>query len=53
MGPAAAWLGGCVVILIATASDIGRYAMAMFSVHMGVHMLISMVPRFCSYSAHR
>ncbi|HET9257698.1 MAG TPA: cytochrome c oxidase assembly protein, partial [Pseudonocardiaceae bacterium] len=39
----AAWLGGCAVILIATSSGIGRYSMAMFSVHMGAHMLLSMV----------
>jgi cytochrome c oxidase assembly factor CtaG/putative copper export protein len=39
----AAWLGGCAIILIATSSGIGRYSMAMFSVHMGAHMLLSMV----------
>jgi cytochrome c oxidase assembly factor CtaG/putative copper export protein len=39
----AAWLGGCAVILIATSSGIGRYSMAMFNVHMGAHMLLSMV----------
>lgn len=37
----ASWLSGCVVILIATSSGIGRYAMAMFSVHLGVHLLLS------------
>ncbi|MGH3824201.1 MAG: cytochrome c oxidase assembly protein [Pseudonocardiaceae bacterium] len=42
-GRTAAWLGGCAIILIATSSGIGRYSMAMFSVHMGVHMLLSMV----------
>jgi cytochrome c oxidase assembly factor CtaG/putative copper export protein len=41
-GRTAAWLGGCAVILIATSSGIGRYSMAMFSVHMGAHMLLSM-----------
>jgi putative copper resistance protein D len=39
----AAWLGGCAIILIATSSGIGRYSMAMFSVHMGMHMLLSMM----------
>ncbi|MGH3720739.1 MAG: cytochrome c oxidase assembly protein [Pseudonocardiaceae bacterium] len=43
MGRTAAWLGGCAVILIATSSGIGRYSMAMFSVHMGVHVLMSMM----------
>jgi cytochrome c oxidase assembly factor CtaG/putative copper export protein len=43
VGRTAAWLGGCTIILIATSSGIGRYSMAMFSVHMGVHMLLSMV----------
>jgi cytochrome c oxidase assembly factor CtaG len=43
IGRTAAWLGGCAVILIATSSGIGRYSMAMFSVHMGAHILMSMV----------
>jgi putative copper resistance protein D len=43
VGRTAAWLSGCATILIATSSGIGRYSMAMFSVHMGVHMLLSMV----------
>lgn len=42
-GRTVAWLGGCLVILVATSSGIGRYSMAMFSVHMGVHMLLSML----------
>ncbi|GAA3580664.1 cytochrome c oxidase assembly protein [Amycolatopsis ultiminotia] len=42
-GRIVAWLGGCLVILLATSSGIGRYAPAMFSVHMGNHMLLSMV----------
>jgi cytochrome c oxidase assembly factor CtaG/putative copper export protein len=37
----AAWLSGCAVILIATSSGIGRYSMAMFSVHLGAHLLLS------------
>ncbi len=42
-GRTVAWLAGCAIILIATSSGIGRYSMAMFSVHMGVHMLLSMM----------
>jgi putative copper resistance protein D len=42
-GRTAAWLAGCAVILLATSSGIGRYAPAMFSVHMGQHMLLSML----------
>jgi cytochrome c oxidase assembly factor CtaG len=36
-----AWLGGCAVILIATSSGIGRYSMALFSVHLGAYVLLS------------
>ncbi|MGH3431646.1 MAG: cytochrome c oxidase assembly protein [Thermocrispum sp.] len=43
VGRTAAWLGGCATILIATSSGIGKYSPAMFSVHMGTHMLLSMV----------
>ncbi len=39
----AAWLGGCLVLLVATCSGLGRYAAAMFSVHMAAHMLVSML----------
>lgn len=42
-GRCAAWLTGCLVILLATSSGIGRYAPAMFSMHMGQHMLLSML----------
>lgn len=42
-GRTTAWLGGCATILIATSSGSGRYSVAMFSVHMGVHTLLSMV----------
>jgi cytochrome c oxidase assembly factor CtaG/putative copper export protein len=42
-GRIVAWLCGCAVILMATSSGIGRYAPAMFSVHMGQHMLLSML----------
>ncbi|MGH3937534.1 MAG: cytochrome c oxidase assembly protein, partial [Pseudonocardiaceae bacterium] len=43
VGRTVAWLCGCAIILVATSSGIGRYSMAMFSVHMGVHMLLSML----------
>ncbi|WP_051165798.1 cytochrome c oxidase assembly protein [Amycolatopsis orientalis] len=43
VGRTVSWLAGCLVILLATSSGIGRYAPAMFSVHMGNHMLLSMV----------
>ncbi|WP_208720004.1 cytochrome c oxidase assembly protein [Amycolatopsis circi] len=43
VGRTVAWLAACAVILLATSSGIGRYAPAMFSVHMGTHMLMSMV----------
>ncbi len=42
-GRCAAWLAGCLAVLLATSSGIGRYAPAMFSVHMGQHMLLSML----------
>ncbi len=37
------WLAGCAVMLVATSSGIGRYAPAMFSLHMAEHMLLSML----------
>ncbi|AOS62381.1 cytochrome c oxidase assembly protein [Actinoalloteichus hymeniacidonis] len=42
-GRTIAWLAGCATLLIATSSGIGRYAPAMFSVHMGAHMLLAML----------
>lgn len=42
-GRVVAWVSGCAVVLVATSSGIGRYAPAMFSVHMGSHMLLSML----------
>jgi cytochrome c oxidase assembly factor CtaG/putative copper export protein len=38
-----AWLAGCAVLLGATSSGIGRYAAAMFSLHLAEHMLLSML----------
>ena len=37
------WLAGCVVMLVATCSGIGRYATAQFSLHMANHMLLGML----------
>ncbi|MHA6798398.1 cytochrome c oxidase assembly protein [Bounagaea algeriensis] len=37
-----AWLAGCLLLLVATSSGLGRYAAAMFSMHMASHMLVSM-----------
>nr|WP_201768628.1 cytochrome c oxidase assembly protein [Saccharopolyspora rectivirgula] len=43
VGRTVAWLCGCATILVATSTGVGKYAMAMFSVHMGQHMLLSML----------
>ncbi|GLZ34970.1 copper resistance protein D [Lentzea sp. NBRC 105346] len=43
VGRTIAWLCGCLTVLFATSSGIGRYAPAMFSVHMEAHMLLSML----------
>lgn len=43
VGRTVAWLAGCATVLVATSSGIGRYAPALFSVHMGSHMLLSML----------
>ncbi|MGH3495196.1 MAG: cytochrome c oxidase assembly protein, partial [Sciscionella sp.] len=37
------FLGGCLVILLATSSGIGRYTPAMFSVHVVNHMMLAML----------
>jgi putative copper resistance protein D len=42
-GRTVAWLLGCVIVLVATSSGVGRYAPAMFSMHMVSHMLLSML----------
>ena len=42
-GRTAAWLAGCLVLLVASSSGIGRYAPAMFSIHLTAHMLIAML----------
>ena len=43
VGRTVAWVLGCATILFATSSGVGRYAPAMFSVHMEAHMLLSML----------
>jgi cytochrome c oxidase assembly factor CtaG/putative copper export protein len=43
VGRTLAWLAGCAALLIATSSGIGRYGPAMFSVHMGEHMILAML----------
>ncbi|MEV6275104.1 cytochrome c oxidase assembly protein [Nocardia sp. NPDC051832] len=43
VGRTIAWLSGCAVLLLATSSGVGRYSPAMFSVHMGQHMALSML----------
>jgi putative copper resistance protein D len=43
VGRTVGWIGGCAALLVATSSGIGRYAPAMFSVHMAEHMILSML----------
>ncbi|WP_028478699.1 cytochrome c oxidase assembly protein [Nocardia sp. CNY236] len=42
-GRTLAWLSGCAILLFTTSSGVGRYSPAMFSVHMGAHMALSML----------
>ncbi|WP_024440811.1 MULTISPECIES: cytochrome c oxidase assembly protein [unclassified Mycobacterium] len=42
-GRTIAWMLGCLTLLFATSSGTGRYMPAMFSMHMAVHMLLSML----------
>ncbi len=42
-GRTLSWLLGCLVLLFATSSGVGRYMPAMFSMHMAAHMLLSML----------
>ncbi|MET0864955.1 MAG: bifunctional copper resistance protein CopD/cytochrome c oxidase assembly protein [Nakamurella sp.] len=42
-GRTVAWVTGCVMVLIATSSGLGRYAEAQFSIHMSAHMLLGMI----------
>jgi putative copper resistance protein D len=43
VGRTVSWLVGCAVLLLATSSGIGRYAPAMFSMHMAEHMMLAML----------
>jgi cytochrome c oxidase assembly factor CtaG/putative copper export protein len=43
VGRTVAWLAGCVTVIMATSSGFGRYAPAMFSIHMETHMMLSML----------
>ncbi|MBF6211941.1 bifunctional copper resistance protein CopD/cytochrome c oxidase assembly protein [Nocardia puris] len=43
VGRTIAWLSGCALLLFATSSGVGRYAPAVFSVHMMQHMALSMM----------
>ncbi|MGV0794172.1 cytochrome c oxidase assembly protein [Mycolicibacterium sp. XJ1819] len=43
VGRTTAWVLGCLTLLVATSSGIGRYMPAMFSMHMVGHMLLSML----------
>jgi cytochrome c oxidase assembly factor CtaG/putative copper export protein len=42
VGRTVSWLAGCALMLVATSSGIGRYAPAMFSMHITSHMLLTM-----------
>ena len=42
-GRTASWLVGCAMVVFATSSGIGRYAPAMFSMHMAQHMIMAML----------
>ncbi|MCH6172193.1 cytochrome c oxidase assembly protein [Pseudonocardia alaniniphila] len=43
VGRTIGWMAGCAALLLGTSSGIGRYAPAMFSVHMGQHMILGML----------
>ena len=43
VGRTIAWVAGCLTVVFATSSGVGRYAPAMFSIHMEAHMLLSML----------
>ncbi|MCA2242398.1 bifunctional copper resistance protein CopD/cytochrome c oxidase assembly protein [Mycobacterium sp. WUMAC-067] len=42
-GRSSSWLLGCLALLFVTSSGVGRYMPAMFSMHMVVHMCLSML----------
>lgn len=43
VGRTVAFVLGCVTMLVATSSGVGKYSPAAFSVHMGAHMALSML----------
>ena len=43
VGRTIAWLLGCAAVLFATSSGLGKYAPALFSIHMIAHMMLSML----------
>jgi len=43
VGRTVAWLAGCLMVLLATSSGLGRYAEAQFSIHMIAHMTLGMI----------
>ncbi|NLU83989.1 cytochrome c oxidase assembly protein [Rhodococcus sp. HNM0569] len=43
IGRTVSWVLGCLVLLVTTSSGVGRYASAVFSVHMAGHMALSML----------
>ena len=43
IGRTIAWMLGCAAFLFATSSGLGKYAPALFSVHMVAHMMLSML----------
>lgn len=43
VGRTIAWVLGCLALLVATSSGLGKYSPAMFSVHMMSHMMLSML----------
>lgn len=43
VGRTVSWVLGCAVLLFVTSSGVGRYSPAVFSVHMGSHMAMSML----------
>ncbi|WP_232237298.1 MULTISPECIES: bifunctional copper resistance protein CopD/cytochrome c oxidase assembly protein [Actinoalloteichus] len=43
VGRTVAWIGGCLVVLVATSSGLGRFAPGAFSIHMATHMTLNML----------
>ncbi len=43
VGRTAAWLLGCLTLVLVTSSGVGAYGAAMFSVHMSQHMVLNML----------